>query len=313
MSRATAPERGAIWPDLTLSRWEDTRDTLHLWTQIVGKVRLGLTPMINHWWQVPLYVSARGLTTSLMHAGGRGLEIEFDFVDHVLDLRTTDGHHQRVTLEPRSVASFYAATTAALDELGVKVGLFARPSEVVDAIPFDQDELHRSYDPDAARRFWLALVQAHRVMVQFRARFIGKASPVHFFWGAADLCTTRFSGRPAPKHRGGVPNCPDWVQQMAYSHEVSSCGFWPGGNGEGSFYAYAYPQPDGFPDWHVEPGAAYYDNNLGEFLLPYAAVRTAADPDAALMAFFQTTYEGAAELAGWERTSLELTPPSEHS
>jgi Family of unknown function (DUF5996) len=295
----------AVWPDLTLSEWEDTRDTLHLWTQIVGKVRLGLMPMINHWWQVPLYISARGLTTSLMHTGEGGLEIEFDFVDHVLELRTTGGDRRHVVLQPQTVATFYAATRAALDELGISVRLFPKPSEVVVAIPFDHDDVHRSYDADAAHRFWLALVQAHRVMLQFRARFIGKVSPVHFFWGAPDLCTTRFSGRPAPKHRGGVPNCPDWVQQMAYSHEVSSCGFWPGGDVEGTFYAYAYPQPEGFADWPVEP-PAHYDTNLGEFVLPYAAVRAAADPDAMLLSFFQSTYDAAAELASWDRPSLEL-------
>jgi hypothetical protein len=305
MSTAPDPQGGAVWPDLTLSRWADTRDTLLLWMQIVGKVRLGLMPMINHWWQVPLYVSARGLTTSLMPADRRGLEIELDFVDHVLDFRTTDGERRRVTLKPRSVANFYAATATALEELGVKVRLVPRPSEVVEAIRFDQDELHCSYDNDAAHRFWLALVQANRVMVQFRAGFIGKVSPVHFFWGGGDLCTTRFSGRRAPKHPGGIPNCPDWVQQMAYSHEVSSCGFWPGGSDEGSFYAYAYPQPDGFADWHVEPAAAHYVDALGQFLLPYAAVRRASDPDAALMSFFQTTYEAAAQLAGWPRSSLE--------
>jgi hypothetical protein len=300
----------AAWPDLTLSPWQDTRDTLHLWTQIVGKVRLGLSPMINHWWQVTLYVSARGLTTSLMHAGDRGLEIEFDFVDHVLDLRTTDGQRRQVSLEPRSVASFYAATTAALAELDVKVHLRARPSEVVDAIPFEQDEVHHSYDADAAQRFWLALGQAHRVMTRFRAGFIGKNSPVHFFWGGADLCVTRFSGRTAPKHRGGVPNCPDWVQELAYSHEVSSCGYWPGvgDDASGSFYAYAYPEPDGFREWHVEPAAAHYDDQFGEFLLPYDAVRTASDPDATLLSFFQTTYEAAAEPAGWDRASLEVAP-----
>jgi Family of unknown function (DUF5996) len=294
------------WPDLSMSQWDDTRDTLHLWTQIVGRVRMGLMPMINHWWQVPLYVSSRGLTTSLMHAGSRGVEIEFDFLDHVLDLRTTDGRRRRVTLEAQSVAHFYTTTMAALVELDVTVGRFSRPSEVVVAIPFAEDELHRSYDADAAQRFWLALVQAHRVLVQFRAGFIGKASPVHFFWGGADLCTTRFSGRRAPKHPGGVPNCPDWVQQMAYSHEVSSCGYWPGGGAEGSFYAYAYPTPDGFRDWRVEPAAAFFDEGLGEFLLPYAAVRTAPDPDAALLSFFRTTYEAAAELAGWDRASLEV-------
>lgn len=305
---AEAHQRAAasVWPDLALSGWVETRDTLHLWTQVVGKIRMGLTPMINHWWQVPLYVSARGLTTSLMHAGGRGLEIEFDFVDHVLDLRTTDGPRRGVALEPRSVASFYTATMGALDELGIAVRVFAKPSEVVEAIPFDRDEAHHSYDPDAAHRFWLVLVQAHRMLLEFRAGFIGKASPVHYFWGGADLCTTRFSGRTAPKHRGGVPNCPDWVQELAYSHEVSSCGFWPGGGEEGAFYAYAYPQPDGFADWPVEPAAAYYDGTFGEFLLPYTAVRTAADPDATVLSFFRTTYDAAAELAGWDRAALEV-------
>ena len=219
------------WPDLTLSGWQDTRDTLHMWTQVVGKVRLALEPMINHWWQVTLYVSARGLTTSIMPTGDRGLEIEFDFVDHVLDLRATDGARRQVPLEPRSVASFYQATMAALADIGVPVTINTRPQEVVEAIPFDKDEVHRSYDPAAVHRFWLGLVRMHDVLLRFRSGFIGKASPVHFFWGGADLCTTRFSGRPAPRHRGGVPNCPDWVQELAYSHEVSSCGYWPGGSG----------------------------------------------------------------------------------
>ena len=298
--------RADAWPDLTLSEWPDTRDTLHLWTQIVGKVRLALMPMINHWWQVPLYVSARGLTTSLMPAGRCGLDIEFDFVDHRLELRTSHGSRRQVALEPRSVASFYAATTVALEELGVSVRLYPYPTEVLDAIRFDQDEVHHSYNAEAAHRFWLALVQVHRVMLAFRARFIGKASPVHFFWGAPDLATTRFSGRPAPKHRGGVPNCPDFVQVMAYSHEVSSCGFWPGGSGEGSFYAYAYPEPDGFAAWPVDPPEARYDIDLGEFVLPYSSVRTAPDPDAMLVAFFQSTYEAAAELGHWDRPSLEM-------
>jgi hypothetical protein len=293
------------WPDLTLSEWEDTRDTLHMWTQVVGKVRMGLTPMINHWWQVTLYVSARGLTTSLMPTGDRGLEIEFDFGEHVLELRTTDGVRRRVTLEPRSVASFYRATMAALDELDVHVAINPRPSEVVEAIPFAEDEVHRSYDPAAARRFWLALVQAHRVMLQFRSGFIGKVSPVHFFWGGADLATTRFSGRRAPRHPGGVPNCPDWVQELAYSHEVSSCGFWPAGGAEGVFYSYAYPQPEGFAGWRVEPAEAFYDAELGEFLLPYTAVRTASDPDTMLLEFFQSTYDAAATLGAWDRDALE--------
>jgi hypothetical protein len=293
------------WPDLTLSAWEDTRDTLQLWTQIVGKVRLALEPMVNQWWQVPLYVSGRGLTTSLMHQGGLGIEAEFDFRDHVLDLRITDGAQRRVHLEPRTVASFYAETMAALGELGVKVSILARPVEVPVAIPFPDDDVHRSYDPAAAHRFWLALVEAHRVMSVFRARFSGKASPVHFFWGAADLATTRFSGRPAPRHPGGVPNCADWVQELAYSQEVSSCGFWPGGSEEGSFYAYAYPQPDGFPEWPVEPAAAFFDHGLGEFLLPYRAVREAEDPDTMLLSFFQGTYEAATVLADWDRAGLE--------
>jgi hypothetical protein len=305
MSETGGADVSNTWPELTLSRWRETRDTLHLWTQVVGKVRLALNPMINHWWQVPLYVSARGLTTSLMHTDTRGLEIEFNFVDHALDLRTTDGAQRQVPLEPRSVASFYRATMTALDELEAHVKVFPRPSEVVEAIPFLEDELHRSYDPDAVRRFWLALVQTHRVFLRFRARFIGKASPIHFFWGGADLATTRFSGRPAPKHRGGVPNCPDWVQELAYSHEVSSCGYWPGGDGEGSFYSYAYPEPLGFAGWPVEPADAFYDATLGEFLLPYTAVRTASDPDATLLSFLQSTYEAAANLGGWDRAALE--------
>ncbi|MDQ1481115.1 MAG: hypothetical protein QOI44_1976 [Actinomycetota bacterium] len=306
MPRLLTPETG--WPDLTLSRWEDTRDTFHMWTQVVGKIRMALEPMINHWWQVTLYVSARGLTTSLMHAGSTGLEIEFDLVDHVLDLRTSDGGNRQVTLEPRSVASFYAATMAALDELGVHVKILPRPVEVVESIPFAEDEKHHAYDAAAVRRFWIALVRAHRVMTRFRARFVGKVSPVHFFWGGADLAVTRFSGRAAPKHPGGVPNCADWVQELAYSHEVSSCGFWPDGSAVGSFYAYAYPKPEGFADWPVAPDAAYFDHDLGEFLLPYAAVRTADDPDATLMSFFESTYVGVATLAGWDRAALEVAP-----
>jgi hypothetical protein len=299
------------WPDLTLSEWEDTRDTLHLWTQVVGKVRLSLEPMRNHWWQVALYVSARGLTTSLMPTDdGRGLEIEFDFVDHVLRLQTTDGSERTLALEPRSVADFYRATMAALIELGIAVSVYPRPTEIADAIPFPADEVHRSYDSDAAQRFWHALVQADRVMRIFRDRFLGKASPVHFFWGAPDLAETRFSGRTAPLHPGGVPNCPDRVQQLAYSHELHSVGFWPGGGGEGSFYAYAYPQPDGFAEWPILPEAAHYETAAGEFILPYADVRAAADPDAMLLTFFQSSYEAAADLGGWDRTALEADPSS---
>jgi hypothetical protein len=293
------------WPDLTLSEWADTRDTLHMWTQIIGKIKLAVNPMINHWWHVALYVSSRGLTTSLMHIGDRGLEIEFDFIDHQLHLRTTEGEARAVALQPQSVATFYGSTVSALDHLGIRVPINTRPSEVELAIPFEHDETHHSYDPDAARRFWVALTRIHGVLLEFRGGFIGKASPVHFFWGGADLCATRFSGRPAPQHRGGVPNCPDRVQVLAYSHEVSSCGYWPGGADEGAFYAYAYPEPPGFSDWQVAPAEAGYDPQLGEFILPYRAVRTARDPEAMLLAFCQSTYEAAATLGAWDRTSLE--------
>ena len=292
------------WPDLTLSTWEGTLHSLHMWTQIVGKIRLALAPMVNHWWQVPLYVSARGLTTSVIHTGGRGLELELDFIDHSLHLRTSDGGRREVALEPRTVASFYEATMTAVAELGVEVSILARPVEVVDAVPFAEDT-HRAYDAAAAHRFWLALIQIDRVMKVFRARFIGKVSPVHFFWGGPDLAVTRFSGRTAPMHPGGVPNCADWVQQRAYSHEVSSCGFWPGGSDEGSFYSYAYPVPDGFDTWPVAPDPAFFSSEYREFLLPYRVVRTADDPDAMLLEFFQSTYEAAAELAKWDRDALE--------
>jgi hypothetical protein len=297
------------WPELTLSEWADTRQNVHMWTQVVGKVRLALEPPLNHWWQVTLYVTARGLTTSLMHTSGRGVELEFDFVDHVLDLRSTDGRHRSVALEPRSVASFYEATMTALDELGVHVAILARPVEVPVAIPFADDVEHRAYDPDAMHRFWLALVEVDRVFKTFRGRFTGKASPVHFFWGGFDLATTRFSGRPAPTHPGGVPNCADWVMHEAYSHEVSSCGFWPDGSEEGSFYSYAYPEPAGFRDWPV-PEGAHYDDDLREFILPYRFVRTSADPDATLLAFLQSTYEAASETASWNRVALEAAPSS---
>lgn len=301
---------GHQWPRLTLSEWEETRDALHLWTQIVGKVRLAFSPMVNHWWQVPLYVSARGLTTSLMHVGSRGLEIQFDFADHHLEFRATDGQTRTLPLRPMSVADFYSEVVATLDDLGTPTVILPRPVETPQAVPFPQDVALRPYDRDAVRRFWLALVQASRVMGIFRARYLGKVSPVHFFWGAADLAVTRFSGRVAPKHPGGVPNCADWVQELAYSHEVSSCGFWPGGSEEGSFYAYAYPVPDGFADWPVEPAGAYFDVQLGEYILPYKQVRTADDSDAALLAFFQTTYEAAATLARWDRAALESDPSS---
>jgi hypothetical protein len=301
------------WPDLTLSAWGDTRDTVHMWTQIVGKVRLALEPMVNHWWQVPLYVTARGLTTSLMHTGGRGLEIEFDFVEHSLVLRTTDGDVRRVALRARTVVDFHAETLGVLDALEVRVPMMARPVEVPEAIPFADDRRHGSYDPDGIHRFWLALVQAHRVFTRFRSRYLGKVSPVHFFWGGFDLAVTRFSGRPAPPHPGGIPNTPDWVMRAAYSHEVSSCGFFAGGSAEGSFYSYAYPEPPGFALWDVAPAEAYYDRTLGEFILPYREVRVSDDPDARLLEFLQSTYEAAAVLGAWDRPALEAGQTDEQA
>ena len=303
----TRSSSSVAWPALRLVEWEDTLATLRLWTQIVGKIRMASEPMINHWWQVPLYVSARGLTTSLFHPQRRGLEMEFDFIDQLLHVRSSDGDVREVVLEPRSVATFYRSVMTALDELDIRVTILGRPVELEEAMPFAEDERHFAYDASAVHRFWLALVQAHRVMTEFRGRFVGKASPVHFFWGAADLATSRFSGRVAPKHPGGVPNCADWVQELAYSHEVSSCGYWPGGEGEGFFYSYVYPQPDGFDEWPVRPDSAYYAPSFGEYVLPYTAVRTADDPDGALLEFFQNTYEAAAELGKWDRSSLEAS------
>jgi hypothetical protein len=299
------------WPVLALSESTETMDALHLWTQIVGKVRLELEPMVNHWWQITLYVSARGLTTSLMPAGGVGLEMEFDFIEHRLDVRTTEGKTRGVPLAPGSIADFYAATMDALNAVGTPVHIYPQAQEMEDDVPFPEDTAPRPYDADAVHQYWLALVQMHRVMYAFRARFQGKVSPVHYFWGAPDLAVTRFSGRTAPRHGGGVPHCADWIQQMAYSHEVSSCGYWPGGSEEGMFYSYAYPTPFGFGDRRVEPAAAFWNADLGEFLLPYTAVREADDPDALLLSFFQSTYEAAADLADWDRAALEVsTPPS---
>lgn len=303
------------WPSLPLEEWTPTRDTLHMWTQIVGKIRKEHMPLINHWWEVTLYVTPRGLTTGAIPHRNGVFDIEFDFVNHVLGVRHSNGSQRSVRLAAKSVAEFYGETLSALDSLGIESEIVARPNEVDPAIPFAEDFQHASYDPHAARAFWQQLVQAHRVITDFRASFVGKVSPVHFFWGALDLACTRFSGRPAPKWSGSVPNCPDWVMTEGYSGELSSCGFWPGGAGEGAFYSYAYPQPDGFAAYHVEPDAAYFSEEYGEFLLPYEAVRTADDPDHALAGFLQTTYEAAAELGGWDRATLEDNPdrlPSRH-
>ena len=299
---------GAAWPELpALEAWADTLETVHLWTQIVGKVRLERAPWINHSWGSTLYVTTRGLTTSPIPHEGRTVSIDFDFLEPALRIRTSDGGQRAFELGPMTVARFYEELMAGLRALDAEVDILARPVEIPDPIlPFPDDEEHGSYDADAVRAFWRALVRADRVFEEFRARFVGKSSPVHFFWGAFDLAVTRFSGRPAPEHPGGAPNVADWVMVEAYSHELSSAGFWPGtGLGEAAFYSYAYPEPDGFRAGEVRPAAAYYHEDLGEFVLPYEAVRTAADPDGALMAFLQSTYEAAADLADWDRAALE--------
>ncbi|MBX6768808.1 MAG: hypothetical protein IRY90_16940 [Actinomadura rubrobrunea] len=300
--------RPAEWPRLRVADWADTRDTLHMWTQIVGKIRLAHAPLVNHWWQVTLYVSPRGLTTSAIPYGAGAFDIEFDFLDDRLRVRTSDGGDGRVALAPMPVARFYAEVMEVLDELGVPTRIHARPNEVDPAIRFAEDDRHAAYDPDAARLFWRQLLQADRVIGRFRSRFVGKVSPVHFFWGSFDLACTRFSGRKAPPHPGDPPNCPHYVTVEGYSHELSSCGFWPGGGEEGAFYAYAYPEPDGFADYPVGPDAAYYSPEFGQFLLPYEAVAAAPDPDGALTEFLETTYAAAADLGGWDRAALEADP-----
>ncbi len=296
-----------IWPALPLAAWRDTCATLHLWTQIVGKLRVAQTPWLNHSWHSALYVTVRGLTTSpIPHAGGV-FEAEFDFIAHALALRTDRGGEERVPLRPQSVADFYAEVMAALARLGVPCAIDRMPNELQDAIPLDRDRVHSAYDADYAQRFWRVLVQADRVFKQFRTGFLGKASPVHFFWGSFDLAVTRFSGRRAPLHPGGVPHLSDAVAREAYSHEVSSAGFWPGGGAvdDAAFYSYAYPAPPGFDKAAVRPDAAFFQPQLGEFILPYGAVRTAPNPDETLLAFLQSTYDAAADLGKWDRAALE--------
>lgn len=295
------------WPPLALAAWRDTLDTLHMWLQIVGKTRLALAPMDNHWWQVTLSLTARGLATPPMPADGRTLTVTFDFIDHALLLQASDGASRTLPLAAMTVARFYADYLAALQALGFAPALMARPVEVVTAIPFAEDTTHASYDPDAVQRWWRATAQADRVFRQFRAGFVGKQSPSHFFWGSVDLAVTRFSGRTAPRHPGGAPNCPDHVMVEAYSHECSSAGFWPGGGpvDEAAFYAYAYPEPAGYAQAAVRPAAAFYHPQAREFILPYEAVRTAADPDATLLDFLQSTYEAAADHGHWDRAALE--------
>jgi hypothetical protein len=295
------------WPDIPYTPWRPTCTTLHLWTQIVGKFRLAHTPWLNHSWHATLYLTARGLTTSLVPCGPTAVDAEFDFVDQVLVVRTTRGARRDLPLVPGSVADFHGKFRATLEALGLDSHFDGAPNEVSDPVPFAQDHAARDYDSAAAARFWQALVQIDRVFEQFRTGFLGKVSPVHLFWGSFDLAVTRFSGRTAPPHPGGIPALPDAITREAYSHEVSSAGFWPGGGGidEPAFYSYAYPTPDGFAAARVLPEAAYFSRELGEFVLPYAAVRGSADPDAALLAFLQTTYAAAADLAGWDRPALD--------
>ena len=294
------------WPELPLSEWKDTLATLHMWTQIVGKIRLKLSPLENHWWNVPLYVTPRGLTTSAIPYNDRLFQISFDFIDHLLVIETTGGSIKTIALQPRSVAEFYQETMAALDSLKVPVTIWTTPVEVPDRTPFEEDQKHAAYDPEYAQRCWRILVQASRVLTKFRSRFIGKVSPVHFFWGAFDMAVTRFSGRPAPLHPG-VPNCGVFVMQEAYSHEVSSCGFWPGGGlvNEPAFYAYAYPEPQGFKDYPIQPSEAFYHTGISEFLLPYDVIRSSKSHDEVLLNFLQSTYEAAATCANWDRRALE--------
>ena len=295
------------WPELPTAAWRDTYATLHMWTQIVGKIRLTKAPWLNHSWHVTLYVTPRGLTTSPIPDGARTFQIDFDFIDHVLRISTSDGAQRQFALSGQSVASFYTATMAALAALGIAVDIDEMPNELPEPVRFSLDTVHASYDPDAIRRFQQILVNCDRVFKQFRTGFLGKASPVHFFWGSFDLAVTRFSGRRAPRHPGGVPNLPDAVACEAYSHEESSAGFWPGSGAVDypAFYSYAYPEPPGFRAAKARPEAAFFSEALGEFILPYDAVRTAADPDNALLDFLHSTYEAAAISAKWDRDALE--------
>ena len=298
---------GNAWPSLPLEKWQSTYETLHLWFQIVGKIRLSQTPWINHSWHVPLYVTTRGLTTSPIPYGTRAFEIDFDFIRHRLLIQVNDGTKRELPLRPQSVSSFYEELLGELEELGLAVTIHGRPNEMEGAIPFADDHDHASYDPEYTNRFWRVLVQADRVFQRFRAFFIGKNSPVHFFWGSCDLAVTRFSGRPAPAHPGGIANLPDWIAREAYSHEVSSAGFWPGGGPHPFplFYSYGYPEPEGFNSTKVQPEAAFYSAELREFILPYDVVREADMPDQMLIDFLQSTYAAAADLGKWDRPSLE--------
>jgi hypothetical protein len=302
-----ANSTSASWPQLPYAAWRDTCSTLQLWTQIVGKIRLAQTPWLNHSWHVTLYVTTRGLTTSPIPYGSRSFAIHFDFIEHVLDIGVSDGSGRRIPLKAQSVADFYRAVRQALADLGIVVAINEYPCEMEGAVAFSQDRTHSAYDPDYVQRFWRALIQVDRVFKQFRTGFLGKCSPVHFFWGSFDLAVTRFSGRRAPPLEGKTPGVALAVMREAYSHEVSSAGFWPGGNGsdDAAFYSYAYPQQDQFRNFAVQPEGTVFNEGLGQFLLPYEIVRNAPDPDAALLAFLQSTYEAAAQSALWDRAELE--------
>lgn len=312
--KISSAERELFWPALPYEAWQPTAETLHLWTQIVGKVRLKLSPWVNHSWHVTLYLTSRGLTTSPIPHGMHTFEMAFDFIDHELQITKSDGALRTIKLEAQSVAEFYRRVRAALSELEVPVMIDTMPNEIADATRFEEDETHRSYDADSAKRFWRVLVQSDRIFKNFRARFCGKCSPVHFFWGSFDLAVTRFSGRPAPPHPGGVPHLPDVVAREAYAREVSSLGFWPGNAAMPApiYYSYAYPEPPGFSEAKVEPSAAVYSSQLHEFTLPYDAVRTAEFPDEVLLQFAQSTYDAASTLGKWDREMFEersLHPP----
>ncbi len=303
------------WPALPFAEWKDTAETLHMWTQVVGKIRLTLSPWTNHSWHVTLYVTSRGLTTSPIPHGRRTFEINFDFIEHQLRIETSDGQRRTIELKPRTVADFYGALMKSLNELNLPVTINKVPNEIENATPFDEDEVHRSYDREYANRFWHVLVQSDRVFKEFRSGFCGKCSPVHFFWGSFDLAVTRFSGRPAPPHPGGIPHLPDAITREAYSQEVSSLGFWPGNAAAPTaiFYSYAYPEPAGFAEAKVQPAAALYEPKLREFMLAYDAVRTAEKPDEVLLDFAQSTYDAASKLGQWDRDALREHKPSLHS
>src|SRR3984885_14011631 len=295
------------WPDVPYAAWSGTCDTLQLWTQIAGKVRVALTPLINHWWNATFLVTARGLAAPAMPYKDGTFDILFDFADHRLEVKTSDGRADSLALRPMAVADFYAEFMERLRRLGIEVPIRTMPCEIEHAVPFDRDRAHVQYNPVYAHKFLQALLQANRVMNEFRARFVGKASPVHFFWGSFDLAVTRFSGRAAPPPKGHTPYVADWIMAEAYSHECSSCGFWPGngGFGQAAFYVYADPEPDGYGDTRLRTAGASYYKDLGQFILPYDAVRQASDPDASLLGFLQETYEVAADLAKWDRKALE--------